>query len=260
VFGSIQPARIIPHIRQTLSGTANDGLVQRFQVLVFPDVNKWSYVDKIPDKDAENRAFRLIQKLNDMDFIKDAGAILEEGNKIPYLRFSTDGQELFRAWISDLEGRLRNNDEIPAVQEHLGKYRSLMPSMALIHHLLDVADGKASGPVSFKSAKLAAATCDYLESHARRIYHMAGDITQRAAGSLTEKIKLGKLDNGFTAREIRQKNWSMHTDMDVIKGALGELVEASWLRREDISPQSGGKTKTIYWINSKIKNSLTYLL
>ena len=85
---------------------------------------------------------------------------------------------------------------------------------------------------------------------------MAGNITQRAAGSLTEKIKLGKLDNGFTAREIRQKNWSMLTDMDVIKGALGELVEANWLRREDISPQTGGKTKTIYWINTKIKNSL----
>ena len=256
VFGSIQPARIIPHIRQTLSGSANDGLFQRFQILVYPDITSWSYIDKLPDKDAENRAFRLIKKLNDMDFIKDAGAILEEGNKIPYLRFTPEGQELFRAWISDLEARLRNNDEPPAIQEHLGKYRSLMPSMALIHHLLDVADGKASGPVSFKSAKLAAATCDYLESHARRIYHMAGDITQRAAGSLTEKIKLGKLDDGFTARKIRQKNWSMLTDMDVIKGALGELIEANWLRREDLSPQTGGKTKTIYWINPKIKNSL----
>ncbi len=256
VFGSIQPARIIPHIRQTLSGSANDGLFQRFQILVYPDITSWSYIDKLPDKDAENRAFRLIKKLNDMDFIKDAGAILEEGNKIPYLRFSPDGQELFKDWISDLEGRLRNNDEPPAIQEHLGKYRSLMPSMALIHHLLDVADGKAHGPVSLASAKLAAATCDYLESHARRIYHMAGNITQRAAGSLTEKIKLGKLDDGFTARKIRQKNWSMLTDMDVIKGALGELVEANWLRREDISPQTGGKTKTIYWINTKIKNSL----
>ena len=256
VFGSIQPARIIPHIRQTLSGSANDGLFQRFQILVYPDITSWSYIDKLPDKDAENRAFRLIKKLNDMDFIKDADAILEEGNKIPDLRFTPEGQELFRAWISDLEARLRNNDEPPAIQEHLGKYRSLMPSMALIHHLLDVADGKASGPVSFKSAKLAAATCDYLERHARTIYHMAGNITQRAAGSLTEKIKLGKLDDGFTARKIRQKNWSMLTDMDVIKGALGELIEANWLRREDLSPQTGGKTKTIYWINPKIKNSL----
>ena len=48
----------------------------------------------------------------------------------------------------------------------------------------------------------------------------------------------------------------MLTDMEVIKGALGELVEANWLRREDLSPQTGGKTKTIYCINPEIKNSL----
>ena len=42
---------------------------------------------------------------------------------------------------------MSNNDEIPAVQEHLGKYRSLMLSMALINHLLDVSDGKECGPV-----------------------------------------------------------------------------------------------------------------
>ena len=81
----------------------------------------------------------MIQKLNDMDFVKDDGAILEDGNKIPYLRFSPDAQKLFKDWIFELENRLRNNDETPAVQEHLGKYRSLMPSLALIFHLLDVA-------------------------------------------------------------------------------------------------------------------------
>ena len=254
VFGSIQPARIIPHIRQTLSGSANDGLFQRFQILVYPDITSWSYIDKLPDKDAENRAFRLIKKLNDMDFIKDAGAILEEGNKIPYLRFTLEGQELFRAWISDLEGRLRNNDEPPAIQEHLGKYRSLMPSMALIHHLLDVADGKAHGSVSLASARLAAASCDYLESHARRIYYLAGNIAQRAAGNLSKKIKLGIFDDGFTARDVHRKGWSLLTEIDVVNGALIELVEAGWLREIHCKPEkSGGRPSVEYQINPKVK-------
>ena len=254
VFGSIQPARIIPHIRQTLSGSVNDGLVQRFQALVYPDVNTWSYVDKIPDKDAENRAFRLIKKLNDMDFIKDAGAILEEGQKIPYLRFSPDGQELFKKWISDLEGRLRNNDEPPAIQEHLGKYRSLMPSTALIHHLLDVAAGKAHGPVSLASAQLAAASCDYLESHARRIYYLAGNIAQRAAGNLSKKIKLGTLNDGFTARDVQRKGWSLLTEKEVVNSALNELVEANWLKSKNQTPSLGGKTKEIFYINPMVNN------
>ena len=252
VFGSIQPARIIPHIRQTLSGSANDGLFQRFQILVYPDITSWSYIDKLPDKDAENRAFRLIKKLNDMDFIKDAGAILEEGQKIPYLRFSPEGQELFKDWISDLEGRLRNNDEPPAIQEHLGKYRSLMPSMALIHHLLDVADGKAHGPVSLASAKLAAASCDYLESHARRIYYLAGNIAQRAAGNLSKKIKLGTLNDGFTARDVHRKGWSLLTEIDVVNAALIELVEGNWLKSKKQTPPHGGKTKEIFCINPMV--------
>ena len=254
VFGSIQPARIIPNIRQTLSGSANDGLVQRFQVLVYPDVNTWSYVDKLPDKDAENRAYRLIQKLNDMDFVKDAGAILEDGNKIPYLRFSPDAQELFKDWISDLENRLRNSEETPAVQEHLGKYRSLMPSLALIFHLLDVADGKVFGNVTITSAQLAAAWCDYLESHARRIYHMAGNITQRAAGNLTMKIKQGKLDDGFTARDVQRKGWSILTEKEVVNFALIELAEAGWLKSKKQAPPQGGKTKDVFYINPMVKN------
>ena len=254
VFGSIQPARIIPHIRQTLSGSANDGLFQRFQILVYPDITSWSYIDKLPDKDAENRAFRLIKKLNDMDFIKDAGAILEEGQKIPYLRFSPEGQELFKDWISDLEGRLRNNDEPPAIQEHLGKYRSLMPSMALIHHLLDVADGKAHGPVSLASAQLAAASCDYLESHARRIYYLAGNIAQRAAGNLSKKIKLGTLNDGFTARDVHRKGWSLLTEIDVVNAALIELVEENWLKSKKQTPPHGGKTKDVFYINPMVKN------
>ena len=254
VFGSIQPARIIPHIRQTLSGSANDGLFQRFQILVYPDVTSWSYIDKLPDKDAENRTFKLIKKLNDMDFIKDADAILEDGNKIPYLRFSNDGQDLFKDWISDLEGRLRNNDELPAIQEHLGKYRSLMPSMALIHHLLDVADGKAIGPVSLASAKLAAASCDYLESHARRIYYLAGNIAQRAAGNLSKKIKQGALNDGFTARDVHRKGWSLLTEKEVVNSALNELVEANWLKSKNQTPSHGGKTKEIFFINPMVKN------
>ena len=52
----------------------------------------------------------------------------------------------------------------------IGKYLPLMPSMALINHLLNVLDGEVNGSVSSVSAKLAAASCDYLESHVRKIF------------------------------------------------------------------------------------------
>ena len=59
-----------------------------------------------------------------------------------------------------------------------------MPSMALIHHLLNVLDGEVNGSVSSVSAKFSAASCDYLESQARKIFYLAGKISQRAVGKL----------------------------------------------------------------------------
>ena len=61
---------------------------------------------------------------------------LEEG-EIPALRFSLEGQEIFNAWRTELELRLRKGDLLPALESHLAKYRSLMPSIALIFYAVE---------------------------------------------------------------------------------------------------------------------------
>ena len=50
------------------------------------------------------------------------------------------------------------------------KYRSLMPSLALIGHLIDGVAGGTTGPVSRAAAARAVAWCEYLQGHARRLY------------------------------------------------------------------------------------------
>ena len=57
-----------------------------------------------------------------------------------------------------------------------------MPSMVFIHHLMTVLDGEANGSVSSVSAKFAAASNGFLESHARKIYYLAGNIFKRVVG------------------------------------------------------------------------------
>ena len=104
------------------------------------------------------------------------------------------------------------------------------------------------------SARLAAASCDYLESHARRIYYLAGNIAQRAAGNLSKKIKLGTLNDGFTARDVQRKGWSLLTEKEVVNSALNELVEANWLKSKNQTPSHGGKTKEIFYINPMVNN------
>jgi hypothetical protein len=76
----------------------------------------------------------------------------------------TDPQELFDGWRAALEQRLRAEDEHPVLLSHLAKYRSLMPSLALILHLIDGDDRGVGGPVSRVAAERAGAWCQHLET------------------------------------------------------------------------------------------------
>jgi hypothetical protein len=254
IFGTIQPTRIIPHIRQTKSDTKNSGFIQRFQIMVYPDSENWEYIDKSPNIEASRRAFKCFKEVAKIDFRTLKGCIAED-HKIPYMRFSDDAQELFIAWLHDLQEKLSNPENSPIIREHFGKYRSLMPSLALQFHLIDIADGMSSGPVSLSAAQMASAWCEYLESHARRIYGMAEDITARAAGIIANRIKAGKLENNFTAREVQRKGWELLAEKVVVKAALQDLVEANWLREKISSATSKGGPKIVeYEINPKILN------
>ena len=255
LFGTTQPAKIIPHIRKAKSETGNDGMLQRFQIAVYPEAVKWNYIDKTPNLSAHSRALKLIRRLTEMDF-REHDSVMSESDGIPYMKFSTEAQELFESWIKDLEtNKLNNLDESPSLLEHFGKYRSLMPSLALIFHFLGIADSKRSDNVSLQAAQQAAQWCEYLEKHARRIYGMAEDITARAAGSLSKKIKNGILKDDFTAREVHRKGWELLTEIETVNAALTDLVEANWLREIPILPTEKGGRKTMnYQINPEIKN------
>jgi hypothetical protein len=50
---------------------ANDGLLQRFQLLVYPVESKeWKLVDEYPNHTEKNRAFKVIETLAAMDFVQ----------------------------------------------------------------------------------------------------------------------------------------------------------------------------------------------
>lgn len=250
ILGGIQPAKLLAYLHQAQSELDNDGLIQRMQLLVYPDEPaEWKLVDEYPDAEARERAYGVFKKLADMDFTLH-GARLGEHDKIPYLHFDDQAQELFNDWLEELQKKLRQ-DEAPVLIEHLNKYRSLMPSLALIDHLINVADGQAFGDVPLASAERAAAWCDYLESHARRIYGLLGTASYRAAAELAKKLRAGKLQDGFTVRDVYRNAWYLLNTKEAAHVACDELVEAGWLRRVEI-PVPGRHPKLAFYINPKI--------
>jgi len=255
IFGTVQPGPISHYLREASGGRGADGLIQRFQVLFYPDAPAWDPVDRWPDIQARNRAYALYDALDSLD-PRQAGAQEDEGTF--FLRFAPEAQALFNEWWTDLERtRLRSGHESPTLESHLSKYRSLMPSLALLFHLVEVVDGAAPGPVTLHAARTAAAWCDLLEAHARRLFQAAYDHSTEAAVRLGQR--LGRLigdplTDSFTAREVARKEWEGLNTVADAQHALNILEAARWVQEVDVrSGPQGGRPSRVYWVNPEVE-------
>ena len=251
IIGGIQPGPLAGYQRAAVRGGAgDDGLMQRFQLAVWPDCpNSWQNVDRWPDTASRQRAFETYLRLNALDPAEICAESDDDGD-IPFLRFNADAQELFDEWRARLERRLREDGEHPAIESHLAKYRSLIPSIALLIHL---ADSPSGGAVSRQALEMAIRWGKYLESHARRIFAHAvnGDIV--VARALAKKIEEGRVEDGFAVRDVYRQGWSLLATQADAKAATDMLVDLNWLREE--TQKTTGRGKTLYRIHPKILNN-----
>lgn len=260
LIGGIQPDKITDYLLNAINGD-NDGFVQRLQLMVYPDKNKWKFVDEYPNTEAKNNFYRIIEKLAAMqedDFIQ-AGATMPEGEKIPCFKFDDDAYELFKEWITTLQAKIENPDDHNIIKEHLTKYRSLMPSLALIYHLIEIADkgyikyeGKYinGGKIPLHCTRQAIRCTEYLEKHARRIYSMAIKSADTCAKNLAEKIIKKNVKEPFTTRDIYRKGWSSLNTNELAQQAIDYLIESDWLKSEEAT--KGKRKYTQYLINPKV--------
>jgi len=240
ILGGIQPARLRAYLTDALrDGPANDGLIQRFQLLVYPDPPRdWHYLDRRPNSAAISNAHDAYSRLAHMD-----------GAEPLRMKFLSDAQELFIAWLTELEAKCRGIELHPALVSHLAKYRSLMPSLAL---LFELADGETE-TVSLQHAQQSAAFCDYLESHARRIYSMVISPEVQAASELSRHLAAGwkREEEMFTARDVYRNAWRGLSTPEAVRQALGILTDAGWLRPSELKEGKGRPTE-LYLMNPKI--------
>jgi putative DNA primase/helicase len=245
VFGGMQPGPTSEYVADTLrGGVRDDGMMQRFQLVVWPDQGgEWVYTDKRLDPTDYKMAESVFRHLDALTPEEVGATIPEDG--LPYLRFDEPAQALFIDWISQLNREKLRPDEHPAMQSHLTKYESLMPSLALILHL---ADGH-TGAVGVEAAARAADWCEYLESHARRLYGSDVQEESRAARLLADKILNGKIEDGCPSHSIARNKWSGLGKSDS-ELALKVLEEHGWLRVE--RKPTKGRPAQIIRLNPKL--------
>ena len=247
VLGGIQPGPLEKYLRGALNNrVGDDGLLQRFQLNVYPDVSgEWRNVDRWPDSAAKNHAYEVFTRLESLDLVDVGAQRDDEDDAIPYLRFTDHAQDIFDGWRDKLERRLRSGDEHSAMESHLAKYRSLIPSLALLIHLAD--DNK--GPTDVQALETAIRWGEYLESHARRIYAIAINPDVTAAKALAKRIVDGALDDRFALRDVYRPGWSSLSTRDDALRAVNMLLDLDWLL--ETKEQTGGAPRTQYWINPR---------
>jgi Protein of unknown function (DUF3987) len=77
-----------------------------------------------------------------------------------------------------------------------------MPALALILHVIDGVDAGVGGAVSGVTAERAAAWCQYLEAHARRLYATVTDRVRLAAALLASRMVATRRTGGPSPANI----------------------------------------------------------
>ena len=246
VLGGIQPGPMSSLMRELQrNARANDGLLQRFQLAVWPELSsRFELIDKEPNIENRRATVKLFENLASFDATTVEAIIPDSG--IPYLRFAQDAQKLFSTWLDKHENRLRSDDMPECMEAHLGKYPSLVPSLALILHL---AEGN-SGPVDLTSVTKAIAWAKYLEDHAKRIYAPIVGADFVSAQALARKIKSKKLKEKFSRRDVYRHGWAHLGTTEEVRLAAEVLEDFGWIKR--IREQTEGRTATVYEANPLI--------
>ncbi|MBX9763461.1 MAG: DUF3987 domain-containing protein, partial [Pseudomonadaceae bacterium] len=84
----------------------------------------------------------------------------------------------------------------------------------------------------------------YLMSHAQRLYGAAINAPLLGARLLLERQQ--KLPEPFTAREVRQKDWTGLGSQDAVNNALAILVEHDFIVGYEVAGEKGGRPSTRY--------------
>ena len=257
VIGSTQPGRILEYLREaTTDSAANDGLVQRFGLFVWPDASpNWVDVDQYPDTKHKSQAFSVFKRLDEANPVTDWGAEIvvdHEGNpepgSPPYLRLDAAALAMFRDWRAEWEAFIRSGKLHPALEGHFAKYRKLVPSLALIGHL---ADG-GTGPITGNAMARALAWSDYLKSHALRAYGAGMIAPMDRARAMLKIIQDGKLPaEPFALKAVYRNQWTLLTDQEQASEAVSILIEHGYIveiQGEDAA--NGGRPREVrYQVN-----------
>ena len=237
ILGGIQPDMFSKIVQDSSSGSqGGDGLLQRFQVAVYPDViGKVSFVDRAPNTTAKEQFEDKLLSLAQWS---------DEATDQLVLKFTSSAYQSYIKWFTDNESLFRDDTLPPALESHYAKYRGLVPSIAGIFHTLNNNDFEANPSIDDETTLSAIAYVEYLRSHAERIYALPEQVVLK--GAKTILTNFDKLDSDFALRDVKRKKWTGLSNGDVVEAALSILEEHGYCQQLERNNVTG--RPSIYFV------------
>ena len=246
ILGGTQPSNFNKYIREALKNEGGDGLIQRFQVLVYPEVSKVRGIDRTPNQEYKESMQEVFHQFHS----------LQEKSSFDDFKFDEQAKNILEVWESENFDLTRGGLESNILEAHLGKYISLYCSLALIFTLVEDIDAKE---INEKASWQALNWTKYLESHARRIFGFVDD-PYYGARKIEEKLNnlihwvlVPNEDQYITARKIYRKGWSGLKDISQVIRSLNQLEHLGWLK--SVKAETGGRPETRFYPHPELRDS-----
>ena len=245
VLGAIQPGPLADLLDAQRG--AGDGLLQRFQVFVWPDT--FPPFDQLAQREPVSAEVReaAAAVLAALDTLtpESLGSVYPSGTPAP-LTYTSEAQGIYDTWETQHAAQVRNLSRGEAYRAHLGKQPGTFARLALIFHALDVAALGALHPhparVGAEAAALAAVWCEYLAAHARKLWREGRRADVLDAVTVLGYVERDRVCDGHKVADVRRvlaegKAGMTGPRLDAALKVLSECGAA----RVEVSTPPGGK-------------------
>lgn len=223
MFGGIQPAKLKRFLNDARTGYQDDGLIQRFQGVVYPDRSPQCLQDKNPSSHFVNAINQMFVNLDNIQ----AGDVL---------RFENDAQEIFNAWRIKMTEKAQEMGQ--PFEAHLVKSYEFVASLAVYLYLAEN-NGQLTQAMRITAKQILGAIKlgDYFFSHAKRMYGLVykEHLSARSLSEKLAKLVLSSKNNEhfdveiglylFTRSQIRSKGWADLATKEERREAIQVLIK-----------------------------------
>lgn len=240
LIGGTQPGPFSKYILEASNGWNNDGLLQRFQLLVQGELPGYRRVVRPPNTLSSDYAEKLHSLWtftnNNKQDLGFPSVEIYPGATRPLFTFDPEAQALYLQWLEQTARESRQSTTPTLKRSLLEKQAGLVPKLALLLHLVE--NPVPTSRIGKLATVRAMALANLYRAHTLSAWWAAIQPEVRGAELLAKRIlertqtKAAFNYQRFTFRDIERSNWKGLSGRRAIEGSVGELEAKGWLIRE----------------------------